>query len=125
MLKPSNLSKTLSKHSFQCTQCFPTKSVFSLVLTFEKLIMCQHQDLTSLIYVNSPEPVYISVSEDLKYVQHVAKLQRMNDTFFWSLVQQKGYPPTARKLLSMTQNDSGNKEWPNYFLFCPTQSCVQ
>lgn len=106
MLKPSNLSKMLSKHSSNCAQIvFPSAhNIFNI-----------REALRQVNYVSTPgfnvfalckftwNDVYISASEHSKDVQHVAKLLGTNDAFFWSLVQQGGYRPAARKLLSVTQ----------------------
>lgn len=91
MLKPSNLSKMLSKHSSNCTQ---------IVFLSAHNIFNIWEALRQANYVSTSEfnvfalckftwnNVYISASEDSKDVQHVAKLPGMSEAFFWSLVQQ-------------------------------------
>lgn len=106
MLKPSNLSKMLSKHSSSCTQIiFP--SAHNIFNIWEALRQANYVSTSGFnvfaLCKFTWNNVYISASEDSKDVQHVAKLPGMSEAFFWSLVQQGGYRPTARKLLSVTQ----------------------
>lgn len=98
MLKPSNLSKMLSKHSSNCTQIvFP--SAHNIFNIWEALRQANYVSTSEFnvfaLCKFTWNNVYISASEDSKDVQHVAKLPGTSEAFFWSLVQQGGYRPTA------------------------------
>jgi len=89
----------LSKHFQLHSKCFPFK------FNTRGALRQANYESTSGCKFTWKNNVYISVSEDLKDVQHVAKLPRTTETFVWSSVQQKGYHPSASKLLCVTQND--------------------